>query len=103
MRACSSWEAALRTSGWLEMSPPSLPERLARRLSALASAAAMLSFAVRAPVTASSYWDWDEMPSATSDRSEEHTSELQSLMRNSYAGFCMKKTTLQPHTTTTTQ
>src|SRR3546814_3576172 len=28
-----------------------------------------------------------------SERSEEHTSELQSLMRNSYAGFCLKKTT----------
>src|SRR3546814_9321633 len=26
-------------------------------------------------------------------RTEEHTSELQSLMRNSYAVFCMKKTT----------
>src|SRR3546814_10308940 len=24
-------------------------------------------------------------------RSEEHTSELQSLLRNSYAGFCLKK------------
>src|SRR3546814_9464584 len=29
--------------------------------------------------------DWKEM-----DRSEEHTSELQSLMRNSYAVFCLK-------------
>src|SRR3546814_7381922 len=28
---------------------------------------------------------------ASSDRSEEHTSELQSLMRNSYAVFCLKK------------
>src|SRR3546814_8518591 len=28
-----------------------------------------------------------------SDRSEEHTSELQSLMRNSYAVFCLKKKT----------
>src|SRR3546814_6410376 len=27
----------------------------------------------------------------TIDRSEEHTSELQSLMRNSYAVFCLKK------------
>src|SRR3546814_6606100 len=27
-------------------------------------------------------------------RSEEHTSELQSLMRNSYAVFCLKKKTL---------
>src|SRR3546814_5339460 len=32
------------------------------------------------------------------DRSEEHTSELQSLMRISYAVFCLKKKTqLQPH------
>src|SRR3546814_7927130 len=30
------------------------------------------------------------------DRSEEHTSELQSLMRTSYAVFCLKK----KHTTT---
>src|SRR3546814_10492572 len=29
----------------------------------------------------------------TYDRSEEHTSELQSLMRISYAVFCLKKTT----------
>src|SRR3546814_10442210 len=28
------------------------------------------------------------------DRSEEHMSELQSLMRNSYAVFCMTKTTI---------
>src|SRR3546814_5639973 len=27
-------------------------------------------------------------------RSEEHTSELQSLMRNSYAVFCLKKTSI---------
>src|SRR3546814_8818682 len=31
--------------------------------------------------------------SATKDRSEEHTSELQSLMRISYAVFCLKKKT----------
>src|SRR3546814_3233314 len=28
-------------------------------------------------------------------RSEEHTSKLQSLMRNSYAVFCLKKTTVR--------
>src|SRR3546814_14902555 len=33
------------------------------------------------------------------DRSEEHTSELQSLMRISYAVFCLKKK--KPHTITT--
>src|SRR3546814_10839540 len=31
-------------------------------------------------------------------RSEEHTSELQSLMRNSYAVFCLKKKTIKQHT-----
>src|SRR3546814_1091335 len=33
-------------------------------------------------------------------RSEEHTSELQSLMRISYAVFCLKKKTHLTHTTT---
>src|SRR3546814_3663081 len=32
-------------------------------------------------------------------RSEEHTSELQSLMRISYAVFCLKKKTQQTHMT----
>src|SRR3546814_4610441 len=36
------------------------------------------------------------------DRSEEHTSELQSLMRISYAVFCLKKNKTQKHTITTT-
>src|SRR3546814_3727694 len=30
------------------------------------------------------------------ERSEEHTSELQSLMRISYAVFCLKKKTVKP-------
>src|SRR3546814_5533883 len=33
--------------------------------------------------------------SGTSSRSEEHTSELQSLMRISYAVFCLKKKKIQ--------
>src|SRR3546814_2774828 len=39
------------------------------------------------------------------NRSEEHTSELQSLMRTSYAVFCLKKKTLtrtSPHNNTAT-
>src|SRR3546814_1443567 len=32
-----------------------------------------------------------DLPTAQSLRSEEHTSELQSPMRNSYAVFCLKK------------
>src|SRR3546814_3943603 len=36
------------------------------------------------------------------ERSEEHTSELQSLMRISYAVFCLKKKTRTIHTQTMT-
>src|SRR3546814_8487383 len=40
------------------------------------------------------FWqDGEKTTAATDDRSEEHTSELQSLMRNSYAVFCLKKKT----------
>src|SRR3546814_1271247 len=35
---------------------------------------------------------------AGADRSEEHTSELQSLMRNSYAVFCLKNKTIPQQT-----
>src|SRR3546814_3149228 len=38
-----------------------------------------------------------EPPSTTSQRSEEHTSELQSLMRISYAVFCLKKNNKRTH------
>src|SRR3546814_4812121 len=48
--------------------------------------------------SSSSYWVISSSPSQTPSthhrpqwRSEEHTSELQSLMRNSYAVFCLKK------------
>src|SRR3546814_2625184 len=34
---------------------------------------------------------WQASSSAPASRSEEHTSELQSLMRISYAVFCLKK------------
>src|SRR3546814_4422497 len=36
-----------------------------------------------------------------SGRSEEHTSELQSLMRSSYAVFCLKKKNKRRHTQST--
>src|SRR3546814_2751094 len=41
-------------------------------------------------------WQWDTIRS-TDARSEEHTSELQSLMRSSYAVFCLKKTKTGVH------
>src|SRR3546814_9833453 len=41
-------------------------------------------------------------PAARDGRSEEHTSELQSLMRISYAVFCLQKKTTKSHTSITT-
>src|SRR3546814_3537514 len=41
---------------------------------------------------------WGPLSSAlVAERSEEHTSELQSLMRISYAVFCLKKKTYTEH------
>src|SRR3546814_4393932 len=45
--------------------------------------------------------DFDDRPPLVA-RSEEHTSELQSLMRISYAVFCLKKKTQKQLKTTTT-
>src|SRR3546814_2514687 len=48
-------------------------------------------------------WDAKALDAARStldthgDRSEEHTSELQSLMRTAYACFCLKKNKTPPH------
>src|SRR3546814_9399527 len=41
--------------------------------------------------------DLDQRIILVRPRSEEHTSELQSLMRISYAVFCLKKKTTQSH------
>src|SRR3546814_7761809 len=42
-------------------------------------------------------WSKGRSSSACETRSEEHTSELQSLMRISYAVFCLKKKTKHQH------
>src|SRR3546814_2664055 len=43
------------------------------------------------PVTDTQGYDMHDVIDALVDRSEEPTSELQSLMRSSYAVFCLKK------------
>src|SRR3546814_5748414 len=58
-------------------------ESWARACATLATAESTLALARASAATAASI----------SVRSEEHTSELQSLMRNSYAVFCLKKKT----------
>src|SRR3546814_5490144 len=39
--------------------------------------------------------DWGTTPAAIDNRSEDHPSELQSLMRHSYAVFCLHKQKLK--------
>src|SRR3546814_2883478 len=43
-------------------------------------------------------WTQEPFAGKIAGRSEEHTSELQSLMRISYAVFCLKQNTLTTHT-----
>src|SRR3546814_5735518 len=50
--------------------------------------------ALVAAASARNFRSWTSVPDCAEvldDRSEEHTSELQSLMRISYAVFCLKK------------
>src|SRR3546814_10534187 len=63
--------------------------RAQSRMARLASAAA---------ITGASTLNAAKVPSPQVARSEEHTSELQSLMRNSYAVFCLKKKKKKYHT-----
>src|SRR3546814_5881573 len=49
--------------------------------------------------TATTSCAWSIAWSSSSNRSEEHTSELQSLMRISYDVFCLKKKKIQQHNT----
>src|SRR3546814_9234216 len=62
-------------------------------VSALRHHAASASLYRRIVVYSYSRWISSAAGPCGSNRSEEHTSELQSLMRISYAVFCLKKTT----------
>src|SRR3546814_1521441 len=66
---------------------------LFRSTSAVASSTAIKQGAAR-PMRPRS---WSRRVTAPAPRSEEHTSELQSLMRISYAVFCLKKNHKNQH------
>src|SRR3546814_6885954 len=68
--------------------PAPLPDDIARFETLLAQAARPIF------IVGGSRWT----PEARDARSEEHTSELQSLMRNSYADFCLKQKKLKSKT-----
>src|SRR3546814_2042237 len=70
------------------------PGRLSIRIPALRQALAGGGETVEAAVKALEDFHYEELTltlAKTAARSEEHTSELQSLMRISYAVFCLKK------------
>src|SRR3546814_9495289 len=94
---------ALPSSGWEAMARGARGRCRARRRSPAASAAC------RARPYGRTGFSAGRCASGSPGRSEEHTSELQSLMRISYAVFCLKKkqrtktskkekTTSTPHT-----
>src|SRR3546814_8954751 len=72
--------------------PQSWPTRCAGSRTSSASSKAMMS-------SASVSRRYAPTPSGTSLRSEEHTSELQSLIRISYAVFCLKNKKKDQHHT----
>src|SRR3546814_5849671 len=77
------WPMFTWSLGWTGCLPPLVPERISLARPAITSLAFMLVW-VPEPVCQTTSGKW-------SIRSEEHTSELQSLMRISYAVFCLKK------------
>src|SRR3546814_8553970 len=84
--------------------PRALPVLGARRVATSALIASTGSgFRVRAAATTAgsgmSGSTAASVPPGGSTRSEEHTSELQSIMRHSYAVFCLKKKKYQVKTT----
>src|SRR3546814_2451808 len=85
-------EAFDKTAKLLGLGYPGGPE-----LSRLAAQGDAAAFNLPRPMLHSKDLDFSFSGLKTAVRSEEHTSELQSLMRISYAVFCLKKKTKYVH------
>src|SRR3546814_9257941 len=74
----------------------------AREAGKIAAAGRMVSIGAHGQQSGlGAHWEiWSFVRGGWSHRSEEHTSELQSLMRISYAVFCLKKKKIKTYTTT---
>src|SRR3546814_9138145 len=79
----SSAPEAARARAW--------PEALPNGASAFARSSIFVMPLPRVDLTRGAAYDPRPLIDPIPHRSEEHTSELQSLMRISYAGFCLKK------------
>src|SRR3546814_3043652 len=99
-RQASVWNAGCGGACWMAGANDSL--RQLRRSSASSLSAPGII------ITGHRSWPAGSPAKYETSRSEEHTSELQSLMRISYAVFCLKKKnqnadTQQEHTSTNTK
>src|SRR3546814_3050122 len=75
----------------LHLTPPAISQRVRALESALGSALVVRSRPCRPTETGQRLLQYLKRATLLeADRSEEHTSELQSLMRISYAVFCLK-------------
>src|SRR3546814_1903552 len=98
-----SWPVKFRRSAspMVNVSDLSLKDSTSAALSASSLPTASMTFAFKPPKSLGGVvWSGEKLPlftpsmapiECTAQRSEEHTSELQSLMRISYAVFCLKK------------
>src|SRR3546814_2666586 len=95
---CSS-DLAILAFGWAAWAPASAMRRFGMDAAEIGPLFAVVLIAANLPGFLCSGWICDRwFAKGRTDahlryyvRSEEHTSELQSLMRNSYAVFCWKK------------
>src|SRR3546814_4957886 len=83
----------LGVAAWTLWTHAAAEERLVRRATAVVAAAWLLQELASATI------GWHGESNPLGFRSEEHTSELQSLMRSSYAVFCLKKKKTRKQTT----
>src|SRR3546814_7132354 len=106
LSSTSSCEPALHTSPWLKKMPQAAAVAAASR----SGASAMMMFGVLPPHSSDTRFMLDSpaylrnsLPTSQEPRSEEHTSELQSLMRISYDVFCLKNIKLTHNYNTVTR
>src|SRR3546814_2554052 len=100
VRPCFAHSLAYRRTMSVRSGPTVIESRLDRKLmrSSSASAASAIRFDAQYLYVESSPFTYRSIALSRS-RSEEHTSELQSLMRISYAVFCLKKKRERRHNT----